>query len=223
MWVPVKAVEAALRATAPAAGPLRQTASMGTSSPPAAPVARDWLRVLPWEADGLRLRTLRPTDLDAFLVWRSDPEVARYQGWMPMDATTALAFLQSQAWASPQPAGTWRQIGVTDAANDRLLGDVGIWLFPDARAAELGISVAPAAQGRGVGRWAIASLCELLFAHAGVERIRAAADVRNLPCLRMLEAAGLHHCGLRGVVSKGEACEEQIFERVRPGAAPCDT
>lgn len=190
---------------------------------PDAPIARDWLRVLPHAADGLRLRTLRETDLTDFLGWRSDPEVARYQGWMPMDAAAARAFLQAQAWASPQPAGTWRQIGVAEAASDRLIGDVGIWLFPDARAAELGISVAPAAQGRGVGRWAVSTLCGLLFAHAGVERIRAAADMRNLPSLRMLDAAGLRACGQRSVVSKGEDCEERIFECVRPGAAACDT
>jgi len=196
---------------------------MEITDSPGVPVARDWLRALPHTADSLRLRTLRETDLADFLVWRADPDVARYQGWMPMDEAAALAFLRAQAWPAPQPAGTWRQIGVAEAASDRLIGDIGIWLFPDARAAELGISVAPAAQGRGVGRWAVSTLCGLLFAHAGVERIRAAADVRNPPSLRMLESAGLRPCGLRSVVSKGESCEERVFERVRPDIAACDT
>lgn len=201
---------------------------METSGRSATPIVRDWLRVLPFEADGLRLRTLRETDLTDFLGWRSDPEVARYQGWGPMDEAAALAFLQAQAWAAPQPAGTWRQIGVADAASDRLLGDLGIWLLadlhgPDAHAAELGISVARAAQGRGVGRWAVSTLCGLLFAHAGVERVRAGVDVRNQPSLRMFAAAGFLPCGERDVVSKGEACTERLLERVRPGAAACDT
>lgn len=196
---------------------------METSKHSTTPIVRDWLRVLPYAADGLRLRTLREDDLADFLGWRSDPEVARYQGWHLMDEAAALTFLQAQAWPSPQPAGTWRQIGLADAASDRLLGDIGVWLFPDARAAELGISVARAAQGRGVGRWGVSTLCALLFAHAGVECVRAAVDLRNQPSVRMFAAAGFLPCGERDVVSKGEACTERLFERVRPGAAACDT
>lgn len=201
---------------------MAQTAQMNTSAH-ADDSLGDWLSALPHEDQGLRLRQLRVDDLDAFLGWRSDPEVARFQGWELMDADAARAFLQAQVDSGPQAVGTWRQIGVADAASDRLLGDVGVWLFPHAREAEFGISVAREAQGRGVGRWAISTLCGLLFTQGGVVRIRAAADVRNLPSLRMLAAAGMRPCGERDVVSKGEACRERLFERVRDHGQACDT
>jgi len=36
---------------------------------------------LPIRTDRLVLRALRPEDVDAFVAYRADPEVARYQGW----------------------------------------------------------------------------------------------------------------------------------------------
>lgn len=182
-----------------------------------------WLTALPLVEGGLRLRLLRESDLPAFLGYRSDPEVARFQGWAPMDADAARAYLRAQADSAPHAARTWRQVGIADATDDRLLGDLGIWLFPHAREAELGISLARAEQGRGAGRRAVGAVCALLFMHADVVRIRAAVDVRNLPSLRMLTAAGFLPYGARSVVCKGETCEEQLLARVRGDGPACDT
>ena len=110
-----------------------------------------------------------------------------------------------------------------DAADDRLLGDLGIWLFPHAREAELGISLARAEQGRGAGRRAVGAVCALLFAYAGVVSIRAAVDVRNLPSLRMFAAAGFLPYGARTVGCKDESCDEQLLARMRGDGPACDT
>jgi hypothetical protein len=44
---------------------------------------------LPVAAGAVSLRALRTDDVDDFLAYRSDPEVARDQGWQPMDRKPA--------------------------------------------------------------------------------------------------------------------------------------
>jgi RimJ/RimL family protein N-acetyltransferase len=165
----------------------------------------------------VRLRALREEDdLAAFLGYRSDPLVARYQGWWPMDESSARAFLREHgAMADVDSAGHWLQLAIADAATDALLGDLGVWLSHDRSEAELGITLASAMQGRGIGRSAMRAACGMLFADPAVARIHANADARNTPCRRMLVAAGFRETGTAHVFVKEEACVEHryIIER----------
>ncbi|MEQ1513039.1 MAG: GNAT family N-acetyltransferase [Lysobacteraceae bacterium] len=176
---------------------------------------------LPVSMGGVRLRALREDDdLAAFLGYRSDPQVARYQGWWPMDEVQARAFLREQgANADTDSAGHWLQLAIADAATDALLGDLGVWMSHDRTEAELGITVAPASQGRGIGRNAIRAACALLFADSAVTRIHADADARNAPCRRMLVAAGFRETGTADVFVKEEACIEHRYIVERGQAA----
>lgn len=177
---------------------------------------------LPLCVGEVRLRALRDDDLRIFIGYRSDPEVARYQGWRPMDEAQARAFLREKgAAAQLDTLGVWCQLAIADAANDALLGDLGVWRSPDRTEAELGISVAPASQGRGVGRQAMRAALALLFADPVVTRVHANADARNAPCRRMLVAAGFRETGTAEVFVKEEACIEHryLVERGRIAAA----
>ena len=170
--------------------------------------------------DGLRLRRLRETDLPAFSAYRSDPEVARYQGWSPMSESKALEFLREHAALTSHLPGTWLQLAIADAATDRLLGDMGIWLLHDRSCAEIGITVAPAEQGQGVGRRAMRTICALLLADPAIIHIRADADARNLACRRMLAAVGFRETGTAEVFVKEEACIEYRHILDRGQTAP---
>jgi RimJ/RimL family protein N-acetyltransferase len=176
---------------------------------------------LPICADDIRLRALREDDIVAFLGYRSDPLVARYQGWWPMDEAKARAFLREQgAKADADSAGHWSQLAIADAATDALLGDLGVWLSHDRTEAELGITVVPASQGRGIGRNAMRAACAMLFADPAVTRIHANADARNTPCRRMLVAAGFRETGTVNVFVKEEACIEHRYIVERGQTAP---
>nr|MBP6750897.1 GNAT family N-acetyltransferase [Xanthomonadaceae bacterium] len=156
--------------------------------------------------DSIRLRALRESDLADFHAYRSDPQVARYQGWQPMDEARALAFLRGQNNRSALEPGRWVRLAIADTPTDRLLGDIGLWLSHDRREAEIAITVAPSAQGRGVARNAIRAVFVLLSGEPALERIRADADARNLPSRRMLVAAGFREIGTAEVFVKEEAC-----------------
>lgn len=183
---------------------------------------------LPVREGDVRLRTLREADdLAVFLGYRSDPQVARYQGWWPMDEAKARAFLREQGEAHPDPhpdsAAGWRQLAIADAATDALLGDLGVWLSHDRSEAQIGITVAPAAQGQGVGRSAMRAALVLLFADPALARVRADADARNLPCRRMLAAAGFRETGTVEVFVKEEACIEHRHIVGRDQFAPASS
>lgn len=158
---------------------------------------------LPLEAGPVRLRTLRESDLPEFLAYRSDADVARFQGWSPMDENAALAFLREVASPSTWRVGEWQQIGIARAVDDRLVGDIGL-LLETPQQVQLGISLARHAQGQG---WARAAL-EALRSALGAQRLRAIADARNLASLRLFEAMGFGETGREAVEIKGERCTD---------------
>ena len=171
---------------------------------------------LPCRTGRLLLRTLRLSDLDAFHGYRSREDVARLQGWSPMSRKQALAFLHGEASDAPLQAGAWRQIGIA-THDDALVGDIGIHLSADRLVAEFGLSIDPRRQGRGFGTEAVQALVSLLLRHTRVATIVAAADARNLSCLRMLDKAGLRMTGERTAEFKGESCTERVFAIERDG------
>ncbi len=180
------------------------------------------LTQLPYDLGDVRLRALREADIAVFLGYRSDPLVARYQGWWPMDETKARNFLREQGARAGIELGGWVQLAIADATTDALLGDIGVWMSHDRNEAELGITVAPLAQGRGVGRHAVSAALALLFSDPVVARVRANADARNAPCRRMLVAAGFRETGTANVFVKEEACIEHqyVVERGQYAQAP---
>jgi RimJ/RimL family protein N-acetyltransferase len=56
----------------------------------------------------LVLRRFRSEDLDAFAAYRSDPQIARYQGWeAPYPADQARQFLHQLQDSHPDTPGQW--------------------------------------------------------------------------------------------------------------------
>jgi aminoglycoside 6'-N-acetyltransferase len=170
---------------------------------------------LPHTLGRTRLRALRREDLPDFLAYRSDPLVARYQGWECMTQAEACAFLDAQSGVVALRAGAWQQLGIADAPTDRLLGDVGIWLAPDSASAEFGLSIERGCQGRGLGAEVIAGVLAMLFATTPVHEVLAHTDVRNTACIRALERAGMIRGGTRQGEFKGEPCTEFRYHAVR--------
>lgn len=166
---------------------------------------------LPHTGAHIRLRKLRPADFRAFHAYRSDPEVARYQGWEPMSQDEAMQYLREYGRNAGLEPGEWTQLGIALAEDDRLIGDVGLWLEADARQAEFGLSLHQDFQGRGFGRETAAMLLDLLFAHTSVRRVRAATDLRNVACSRMLQRIGMRLAATQQTEYKGEMCTEQVF------------
>jgi aminoglycoside 6'-N-acetyltransferase len=166
---------------------------------------------LPSSSDRLRLRRLRPDDLRAFQAYRGDPDVGRYQGWEPTPDDQARAFLAEMAVAPFGRPGEWIQIAIADAGTDGLLGDIGLFVMGGGVEAEFGITLAPAAQGRGLAEEAARTLVDALRAHTGVHRLVAITDTRNVASARLLRRLGMTLDAETSTEFRGEPCREWHF------------
>ncbi len=166
----------------------------------------------PIETPRLRLRAFAARDLEAFLAYRADPEVARYQGWSEYTRADAEAFFSNQARAEFGAPGQWYQVGVAERASDALLGDCALH-FLDERQVELGFTLARAHQGRGYMSEAARALLGLLFGELETHRVSARLDVRNLACAKLLERLGFRREGhlRQNVFFKGAWGDEYLY------------
>lgn len=176
-----------------------------------------------------RLRRLAVADLAPFQAYRNDPETGRWQGWQPMEDSAASAFLQDVATSPFCTPGHWFQLGIAERDSDALIGDIGVQLHGGAGLmAEIGFTLAPAAQGRGLATEAVGAMVNWLLAHSPAQRVVAVADTRNAASLRLLQRLGLRPFATLPALFRGEPCLEQhwvarrerrIALRLRPARA----
>jgi aminoglycoside 6'-N-acetyltransferase len=157
------------------------------------------------------LRRLRADDLVPLQAYRSDPEVGRYQGWEPMTHAEAGAMIAEMAAAPCPTPGDWVQIAIADTETDALLGDIGLHVSESGEEAELGITLAPEAQGRGLAEEAARALIAGLAADTAVRRLVGITDARNTPSARLLERLGMTFEAEEETVFRGEPCRERRY------------
>ncbi|MHA6203081.1 GNAT family N-acetyltransferase [Dyella soli] len=160
----------------------------------------------------LRLDALHEQDAGALLGYRGDPEVARYQGWQPQCVAHVQRFIHDQVGMASPVAGSWFQRAIRLREDDRLIGDLGLCLSADHQA-EVGITLAPAHQGRGYAREALAAVLEALFRTMGVHRVHASVDPRNLPSVNLMRALGLRQEAhfRQSLMLRGEWVDDLVF------------
>jgi len=164
---------------------------------------------LPWRSARLILRRLRADDLQRFQAYRHDTEVGRYQGWEPVSDEEARRFLVEMSEAAPfGRRGEWLQIAIADGAGDHLLGDLGLFVAASGSEAEFGITLAAAAQGKGLAEEAARTLIDGLRAHTAVRRLVAITDTRNAPSARLLGRLGMELEAETAAEFNGEPCRE---------------
>lgn len=177
------------------------------------------MQALPVEFPGGRLRRLRPADLACFQAYRGSPGLGRYQGWTPMpddEAATFLARMHDKPLLAP---AQWIQLGIADAGNDDLVGDIGIYLSDDGQRGEIGFTLAPHAQGKGIATAAVGAAVRLMFAATAIREVIGNADARNAASARLLARVGFAFREEREADCRGEACIEHVYVLQRPGAA----
>ena len=171
--------------------------------------------LLPLHTSRLTLRRFAAADLDRFLAYRSDPDVARYQGWTAQTRDEALSFIEGNQTAAFGVPGEWIQIAMAEQRSDALLGDMGMHVDgAEPTTVELGFTLARGAQGKGYAREAVGTLIDALFATGAVTKIVCIADARNEPSLKLLRRLDMTHVRSDEVEFKGERCVEHTFARV---------
>jgi len=172
-------------------------------------------RILPRHAEGVLLRRFAPSDLREFQAYRSDAELARYQGWSAQPDDEAAEFLARMAGARLFQPGQWTQVAIVERATQALIGDIGIFIRDDALEAEIGFTLRREYQGRGLAVAAVGAAIDLVFEETHAARVLGVTDARNLPSIRLLQRVGMHMTESRETVFRGEPIVEHVYAMPR--------
>ena len=167
-----------------------------------------------FETDRLRVRTFTDADVTTFVAYRADPDVARYQSWSDYTEAEGRALVASMEGLEPGTPGEWYQLALEAKDGGSLVGDLALHVDgDDPRQAEVGFTLAPAAQGRGYAAEALAGLLDHAFASYGLHRVHAVTDALNAPAAALLERVGFRREAhfVENVWFKGAWGSEYLF------------
>lgn len=180
--------------------------------------------MLPIQTARLLLRPLVQADAATLAAYRSDPVVARYQGWETpyalASATQLIEQMQGRDLSTPLP-GAWNQIAVQLRAappTSPILGDCVFRMDPDGSAqASIGFTLATPHQHRGYATEAARALVGALFATLGLHRVTAVCDARNVSSQHVLERLGMRREAhfVQNIHFKGEWGSEFAYAILR--------
>ena len=156
----------------------------------------------PLEGDGVRLRRFGPGDVAMVVDLAGDPYVVAVST-LPADADEAQALVWIERQHGRWTDGTGFSFAVADAATDRAVGQLGVWLAPGATAT-LGYLVAPRERGRGFAARALRTASAFAFTLPDVERLDLYVEPANAASLRTAQRAGYR-------------CQEPVLRPRRPG------
>ncbi len=166
------------------------------------------------ETPRLRLRSFTEADLPAFIAYRNDPLVARYQSWEGISEAEASAFLQEQKEIQPGIPGQGMQIAIEYKETGELVGDCYFLIQEqDEQQAEIGYTLARAHQRHGFATEAVSGLLTYVFVRLRLHRISAITDCENGASVALLERLGMRREGhfLQNVWFKGKWGDEYLY------------
>lgn len=166
------------------------------------------------ETRRITLSRLRSGDAREMFAYRSDPDVRRYQSWEPVSVDEVSTFIGGLASVVFDTPGTWFQFGVRLRGSGELVGDFGVH-FPvdEPFQAEVGVTVAPSHQGRGLATEALSGMLSHLFGPAGKHRVFASVDPRNHASMALMRKVGMREEAhfRESLWFKGEWADDLVF------------
>lgn len=150
--------------------------------------------------------------------YRSEPEVAKYQGFYPMDKKAVADFIAEQQSKTFGTPGAWYQLGIEINEGQKLIGDCGIKLHSDPRIAEIGITISQHHQQQGDAKEVMLSLLSFLFNEQKVLRVEETVDAENIASIKLLESIGFRKEGhsIENIFFKGKwgsECQYAMLKR----------
>lgn len=130
------------------------------------------------------LRPLVEDDAAPLFAYRADPQIYRYQLWQPKQIADAEDFIQKWKFHGELINNRWNQMAICLKSTDELIGDCGINLADDK--AEIGFTLSPSYQGRGLAFESVSALINHLFFSCSLVRISAITDAQNVPSINLL-------------------------------------
>lgn len=148
------------------------------------------------DSERLILRRFGDSDLDPFLSYRNDPEVARYQSWNSYSEQEGLAFIQELKSAEPGSPGEWFQFAIELKRTGELVGDCALKVDAEEHyQAEIGYTFSREHQGKGYATESTSRLLDYAFEDLNLHRVVAIVDCENERSVALLERLGMRREG----------------------------
>lgn len=154
------------------------------------------MEILNIETTRLKIRHLEISDLSDFHIYRSNPEVTKYQGFDVMTIEQAEEFIKDNSTRHFGKAGEWVQYGIEKIEKKRLIGDCAIKLEQnDTRIAEIGITISHLEQKKGFAKEALIGILTFLFDTKKIHRVVEITDAENTASINLLKSIGFRQEG----------------------------
>lgn len=166
----------------------------------------------------LSIRALELTDLTDFHIYRSNPEVTKYQGFDVMTIEQAENFIKDNLTKNFGKAGEWVQYGIENIETSQLIGDCAIKLDPfDTRIAEIGITISHLEQQKGFAKEVLIGLLTFLFDTKEIHRVVEIVDAENIASINLLKSVGFRQEGhfIENIFFKGKWGSEMQYAMLK--------
>ena len=155
----------------------------------------------------LNIRHLELSDLSDFHIYRSNPEVTKYQGFDAMTMEQAEEFIIGNSTKDFGKAGEWVQYGIENSETRQLIGDCAIKLDQyDTRIAEIGITISHLEQKKGYAKEVLIGVLTFLFDTKEIHRVVEIVDAENIASISLLKSIGFKQEGhfIENIFFKGK-------------------
>ncbi|MFF3022480.1 GNAT family N-acetyltransferase [Gottfriedia sp. NPDC057948] len=165
------------------------------------------------ETSRLKLRRFKDEDVSNFYIYRSNPDVAIYQGWENYKYQQATDFIEKQKSAEMNIPDSWVQVAIENKMDGRLIGDIGVHtLSIPKNQIEIGFTLEPMYQNKGYAFEALQGILDYLFNELNKEKINAIADEKNSSSIKLLRKLGFQQIKIiENSYFKGQYVNEIMF------------
>ncbi len=123
----------------------------------------------------------------------------RYLPGAAMSAEQARDYLAGQAVLDEHALDAWHGFAVQHLADDRVIGDVGVWLASDRPGAgDVGFQFHPGYHGQGYAYEAMRLFLTYVFDSLGLSQVTAGCETANSSSWGLMERLGMRRLGETG-------------------------
>lgn len=165
------------------------------------------MEILNIQTAHLNIRHLELSDLSDFHIYRSNPEVTKYQGFDVMTIEQAEKFIKDNSTKHFGNAGEWVQYGIENIATRQLIGDCAIKLDQyNTRIAQIGITISHLEQKKGFAKEVLLGILAFLFDTKEIHRVVEIVDTENIASINLLKSTGFKQEGyfIENIFFKGK-------------------
>ncbi len=144
----------------------------------------------------LKIRHLKLSDLSDFHIYRSNPEITKYQEFDVMTIEQVEKFIKDNSTKHFGQAGEWVQYGIENINTGKLIGDCAVKLDQhDTRIAEIGITISHLEQKKGFAKETLLGILTFLFEKKEIHRVVGIVDAENIASINLLKSIGFRQEG----------------------------